>query len=73
MDLSGVAETVTRARDEVTAVHRHPANRRSWPVTKAEASGRGPRPGWTAAAPRCLTTGGWTTRVGPRGTRRPAA
>jgi hypothetical protein len=50
MDLPGVAEAVTRTRDEVTAAHRHPANRRSWPTTAAEASVRAARAsaGWTA-------------------------
>ena len=43
MDLPGVAEAVARARDEVTAVHRHPANRSSWPATAAEASVRAAR------------------------------
>jgi hypothetical protein len=43
MELPGVAEAVTRARDEVTAVHRHPANRSSWPATAAEASVRAAR------------------------------
>ncbi|MGH3811927.1 MAG: oxidoreductase, partial [Pseudonocardiaceae bacterium] len=43
MDLPGVAEAVTRARDGVARVHRHPANRRGWPVTAAEASVRAAR------------------------------
>ncbi|HWR49329.1 MAG TPA: oxidoreductase [Pseudonocardiaceae bacterium] len=43
MDLPGVAEAVTRARDAVSAVHRHPANRRRWPATAAEASVRAAR------------------------------
>ncbi|MFY9806907.1 MAG: oxidoreductase [Pseudonocardiaceae bacterium] len=43
LDLPGVGEAVTRARDAVTAVHRHPANRRSWPATAAEASVRAAR------------------------------
>ncbi len=43
MDLPGVAEAVTRARDGVAEVHRHPANRRGWPVTAAEASVRAAR------------------------------
>ncbi|MGH3901170.1 MAG: oxidoreductase [Pseudonocardiaceae bacterium] len=43
MDLPGVAEAVTRARDGVTKVHRHPANRRGWPITAAEASVRAAR------------------------------
>jgi hypothetical protein len=43
MDLPGVGEAATRARDAVTAVHRHPANRRSWPATAAEASVRAAR------------------------------
>jgi hypothetical protein len=43
MDLPGVGEAVRRARDAVAAVHRHPANRRSWPATAAEASVRAAR------------------------------
>jgi hypothetical protein len=43
MDLPGVREAVTRARDAVSAVHRHPANRRRWPATAAEASVRAAR------------------------------
>jgi hypothetical protein len=43
MDLPGVGEAVTHARDAVTAVHRHPANRHRWPVTAAEASVRAAR------------------------------
>ncbi|MGH3873587.1 MAG: oxidoreductase [Pseudonocardiaceae bacterium] len=43
MDLSGVSDAVARARDEVARVHRHPANRRGWPVTAAEASVRAAR------------------------------
>ncbi len=43
MDLPGVRDAVTRARDAVTAAHRHPANRRGWPATAAEASVRAAR------------------------------
>jgi hypothetical protein len=43
MDLPGVREAITRTRDGVAKVHRHPANRRSWPVTAAEASVRAAR------------------------------
>jgi hypothetical protein len=43
MGLPGVGEAVTRARDAVSAVHRHPAHRRSWPATAAEASVRAAR------------------------------
>ncbi len=43
LDLPGVAAAVTRARDAVTSAHRHPANRRSWPATAAEASVRAAR------------------------------
>jgi hypothetical protein len=42
-DLPGVEEAVIRVRDAVTAVHRHPANRRRWPATAAEASVRAAR------------------------------
>lgn len=42
-DLPGVQEAVIRVRDAVTAVHRHPANRRRWPATAAEASVRAAR------------------------------
>ncbi|MGH3766287.1 MAG: oxidoreductase [Pseudonocardiaceae bacterium] len=43
MDLPGVAQAVLGVRDAVTAVHRHPANRRRWPATAAEASVRAAR------------------------------
>ncbi|HSL07202.1 MAG TPA: oxidoreductase [Pseudonocardiaceae bacterium] len=43
MDLPGVREAVTRTRDGVARVHRHPANRSGWPVTAAEASVRAAR------------------------------
>jgi hypothetical protein len=42
-ELPGVADAVTRARDAVAVVHRHPTNRRSWPATAAEASVRAAR------------------------------
>ncbi len=43
LDLPGVAEAVAAARDAVAEVHRHPANRRGWPTTAAEASVRAAR------------------------------
>ena len=43
LDLPGVAEAVEAARDAVAEVHRHPANRRGWPTTAAEASVRAAR------------------------------
>jgi hypothetical protein len=43
LDLPGVPEAVTAARDAVDKVHRHPANRRGWPTTAAEASVRAAR------------------------------
>lgn len=43
MELPGVETAVTRVRDAVTAVHRHPINQRRWPVTAAEASVRAAR------------------------------
>jgi hypothetical protein len=43
LDLPGVPEAVTVARDAVDKVHRHPANRRGWPTTAAEASVRAAR------------------------------
>ncbi|MBW0101918.1 oxidoreductase [Pseudonocardia sp. KRD291] len=42
-DLPGVAEAVAAARDAVTTVHNHPANRRGWQVTSAEAALRAAR------------------------------
>jgi hypothetical protein len=41
--LPGVDDAVRAARDGVDAVHRHPANRRGWPATAAEASVRAAR------------------------------
>jgi hypothetical protein len=43
LDLPGVAAAVDAARDAVADVHRHPANRRGWPATAAEASVRAAR------------------------------
>jgi len=43
LDLPGVADAVRTARDAVDAVHQHPANRRGWPATAAEASVRAAR------------------------------
>jgi hypothetical protein len=43
IDLPGVREAVRRTRDGVAKVHRHPANRRGWPVTAAEAAVRAAR------------------------------
>jgi hypothetical protein len=43
LDLPGVADAVTRARDAVVGVHNHPVNRRGWPASAAEASVRAAR------------------------------
>ena len=43
LHLSGVADAVEAAREAVAEVHRHPANRRGWPTTAAEASVRAAR------------------------------
>ena len=43
LDLHGVPDAVAAARDAVAEVHRHPANRRGWPATAAEASVRAAR------------------------------
>lgn len=43
LDLPGVPEAVRAARAAVDEVHRHPANRRGWPATAAEASVRAAR------------------------------
>jgi hypothetical protein len=43
LSLPGVDDAVRAARDAVDAVHRHPANRRGWPATAAEASVRAAR------------------------------
>jgi hypothetical protein len=43
IDLPGVREAVTLARDQVAEVYRHPANRRGWPASAAEASVRAAR------------------------------
>jgi hypothetical protein len=37
VELPGVAEAVARARAALVAVHNHPANRRGWPASAAEA------------------------------------
>jgi len=42
-ELPGVAEAVAAARAAIDDVHRHPANRRGWPATAAEASVRAAR------------------------------
>jgi hypothetical protein len=43
LELPGVTDAVDVARDAVADVHRHPANRRGWPATAAEASVRAAR------------------------------
>ncbi|MGQ0841569.1 oxidoreductase [Actinokineospora sp.] len=43
LDLPGVQDAVRAARESVAEVHRHPANRRGWPATSAEASVRAAR------------------------------
>jgi hypothetical protein len=43
LELPGVVDAVRDAREAVDAVHRHPANRRGWPATAAEASVRAAR------------------------------
>ncbi len=43
LDLPGVTAEVAAGRDAVDRVHRHPANRRGWPTTAAEASVRAAR------------------------------
>ncbi len=43
LDLEGVADAVESARAAVDEVHRHPANRRGWAATAAEASVRAAR------------------------------
>jgi hypothetical protein len=43
LELPGVDDAVAAAREAVDAVHGHPANRRGWPATAAEASVRAAR------------------------------
>ncbi|GAA4863019.1 oxidoreductase [Saccharopolyspora cebuensis] len=43
LELPGVADAVAAARAAIDEVHRHPANRRGWPATAAEASVRAAR------------------------------
>ena len=43
LDLPGVTDAVATAREAVDEVHGHPANRRGWPTTAAEASVRAAR------------------------------
>jgi hypothetical protein len=43
LDLPGIDDAVRDARESVDAVHQHPANRRGWPTTAAEASVRAAR------------------------------
>ncbi|MQA14402.1 MAG: oxidoreductase [Pseudonocardiaceae bacterium] len=43
LELPGVLDAVDAARSAVDEVHRHPANRRGWPSTAAEASVRAAR------------------------------
>ncbi len=43
LDLPGVADAADRARDALSAVHRHPANLRGWDKTATEASWRAGR------------------------------
>ncbi|MFW0789428.1 oxidoreductase [Gordonia sp. CPCC 205333] len=43
LDLPGVADAAEKARDTLSAVHRHPVNLRGWVNTSTEASWRGGR------------------------------
>ncbi len=43
LELDGVTDAVAAARAAIDEVHRHPANRRGWPATAAEASVRAAR------------------------------
>lgn len=43
LELPGVTDAVAAARAAIDEVHRHPANRRGWPTTAAEASVRAAR------------------------------
>lgn len=43
LNLPGVTDAVTQARDAVAQAHRHPTNRHGWPATAAEASVRAAR------------------------------
>lgn len=43
VDLPGVADAVTRAREALVTVHNHPVNRNGWPATAAEAGLRAAR------------------------------
>jgi hypothetical protein len=43
LELPGVTDAVTRARDALVAVHNHPVNRKGWPASAAEASLRAAR------------------------------
>lgn len=43
LDLPGVQDAVAAARAAIDEIHRHPANRRGWPATSAEASVRAAR------------------------------
>ena len=43
LDLPGVVEAVSRARDALVTLHNHPTNRQGWPATAAEASMRAAR------------------------------
>ncbi|MFC4943258.1 oxidoreductase [Pseudonocardia sp. GCM10023141] len=43
LDLPGVAEAVTAARDALVAVHNHPVNLKGWPASAAEAGLRAAR------------------------------
>lgn len=43
LDLPGVPDAVAAARSAIDEVHEHPANRRGWPTTAAEASVRAAR------------------------------
>ncbi|MFB9570678.1 oxidoreductase, partial [Saccharopolyspora hordei] len=49
-ELEGVADAVAAARAAIDEVHRHPANRRGWPTTAAEASVRAARSSAAIAA-----------------------
>lgn len=62
LELPGVRAAVDAARAAVDEVHRHPANRRGWPATAAEASVR--------AARASAAVDGGSTELPPNGTVR---
>jgi hypothetical protein len=67
VDLPGVTAAVARARAALDSLHRHPANRRGWPETAAEAGLRAARASAALDGAALRPTAGAPGALDPRG------